>query len=116
MNHLNQFLLVGFLVSVLGWSLQSGAEEKTCTVKGMHCQGCTEMVTGKVCGEGEVYSTCDVKVTDVKKEIGQVHLVTKDASAKIDEKALTAIIEDAGYKLEKCSVVKGKAKTTGKKG
>ena len=77
------------------------AEEKTCTVKGMHCKGCAESVEGKVCDQ-EKYSTCDIKIKDEKKEIGSVHLVTKDKSAKIDEKALGTQIEDAGYKLDKC--------------
>lgn len=77
------------------------AEEKTCTVKGMHCKGCAESVEGKVCDKDK-YATCDIKIKDEKKEIGLVHLITKDTAAKIDEKALGAQIEDAGYKLDKC--------------
>ena len=37
------------------------AEVKTCTVKGMHCQGCAEGVEGKVCDESK-YSTCTVTI------------------------------------------------------
>jgi hypothetical protein len=77
------------------------AEEKTCMVKGMHCKGCAESVEGKVC-DTEKYSTCDIKIKDEKKEIGSVHLVTKDKAAKIDEKVLGTQIEDAGYKLDNC--------------
>lgn len=77
------------------------AEDKTCTVKGMHCKGCAESVDGKVCDK-EKYSTCDISIKDEKKEIGAVHLITKDKDAKIDEKLLSKQIEDAGYKLEKC--------------
>jgi hypothetical protein len=77
------------------------AEEKICTVKGMHCKGCAESVEGKVCDK-EKFSTCDIKITDEKKEIGSVHLVTKDKASKIDEKVLGTQIEDAGYKLDNC--------------
>ncbi len=78
------------------------AAETTCTVKGMHCTGCKEMVEGKLCDETK-YSTCEVKVTDANKKLGSIHLVTKDASAKIDEKAVGAIISDSGYTMEKCA-------------
>lgn len=85
------------------------AEEKTCTVKGMHCKGCAESVEGKVC-DNEKYSTCAITIKDEKKEIGSVHLVTKDSAAKIDEKALSTQIEDAGYKLDKCKAAPGPKK------
>jgi cation transport ATPase len=88
--------------AVLLAGTQAFAVETTCEVKGMHCTGCTEMVEGKVCDEAK-YSTCEVKVTDEKKKLGAIHLVTKDASAKVDEKELGKIVTDAGYKLEKCS-------------
>lgn len=83
------------------------AEEKTCAVKGMHCEACTEMVTGKVCGEGQ-YSQCEVKILDAKKELGQVHLITKDEKSKVDEAKVSAAVKDAGYTMEKCQAGKGK--------
>lgn len=76
------------------------AEDKTCAVKGMHCEDCVSAVQNKVCND--TYSTCDVK-------IGKVHLVTKDAAAKVDEKAVSAEIKDAGYTMKKCTNGKAKA-------
>lgn len=89
-----------FVIISLGYS--AFAEETSCTVKGMHCEGCVEMVQGKVCDEAK-YSICEVKVTDEKKKVGMIRLVTKDQSTKVDEKALGTIVEDSGYKLEKCA-------------
>ncbi len=97
------------LVGIVAMVLVSGvtwAEDKTCAVEGMHCKGCTEMVSGKVCGEEGTYSKCEVKVTDAKKKLGFVRLATKDAKAKIDEKALGTTIADAGYKMKECKVSK----------
>lgn len=105
---------------VLAFSLFNGfsafAEDKTCVVKGMHCEGCTEMVQGKVCEEGK-YSTCEIKITDEAKELGQIHVVTKDEKAKVDEKAIKAAVIDAGYKMQSCAATKSKApaKATPKK-
>jgi cation transport ATPase len=98
------------LASLLVVSSFAFAEEKTCAVKGMHCAACTEMVQGKVCDAAK-YSICDVKLVNEKAELGQIHLVTKDKAAKIDEKSVDAAVTDAGYKLNKCSTVKATAKT-----
>ncbi len=94
------------LVSLLLAGFGAFAEEKTCVVKGMHCQGCQEMVEGKVCDESK-YSTCTVKVTDMKKQTGEIHLVTKDEKAKVDEKALSAMVKDTGYEMKSCKTKKG---------
>ena len=101
------------LASVLGGMVISAvhAEDKTCAVKGMHCDACVEMVQGKVCDQNK-YSTCDVKVLSEKKNMGQIHLITKDEKAKIDETAVGTAIKDAGYNLDKCKMdkVKGSGK------
>jgi cation transport ATPase len=91
---------MAMLVLVSSLAFVAHADEKTCAVKGMHCEACAEMVQGKVCEEGK-YSTCDVKV-------GQIHLITKDATAKIDESAVGAAVKESGYSLQKCKL--GKAK------
>jgi cation transport ATPase len=105
---------VSFMFGALSAPLAQ-AEEKTCAVKGMHCEACTESVQAKVCEEGK-YSQCEVKITDGKKEMGQIHMVTKDAAAKIDEKALGAQVKDAGYDLQKCKASAGKADAKKAKG
>lgn len=78
-----------------------GAEEKTCTVKGMHCEDCVSSVKEKVCA-GDLYAECEVKVTDKAKKVGEIHVKTKDAKAKIDEKKLAAVVSETAYSLEKC--------------
>lgn len=95
-------LRVILLAMVGGLAFSVHAEEKTCAVKGMHCAACVEMVQGKVCEEGK-YAKCEVKITNQKKETGQIHMVTKDANAVIDEKNVGAAVKDAGYTLEKCT-------------
>jgi copper chaperone CopZ len=101
-----------FALSILSLSFATArAEDKTCQVKGMHCESCMQTVTEKVCNESK-YSTCKVSLIDEKKELGQVHLITKDAQAKIDEKAIGEAIKDSGYSMEKCVQGKAKAKST----
>lgn len=84
--------------------LQAFAEDKTCAVTGMHCQGCTEMVEGKVCDESK-YSTCTVKITDAKKKAGEIHFVTKEG-VKVDEKAVGELVKDSGYEMKSCKAKK----------
>ena len=93
-------VLISFLLG--GYAF---AEDKTCKVKGMHCENCVEAVQNKVC-EKDKYATCDVKQ-------GEIHLVTKEDKEKIDEKTVGAAVKDAGYTLQKCKM--GKAKGEAKK-
>jgi hypothetical protein len=95
------------LASALGGMVISTAhaEDKTCAVKGMHCDACVELVTSKVCDQTK-YSTCEVKILSEKKTLGQIHLVTKDKAAKIDENAVGSAIKDSGYNLDKCKMNK----------
>ncbi len=78
-----------------------GATETTCTVKGMHCSGCREMVEGKLCDENK-FSTCEVTIKDAKKQIGVLRLVAKGEGATVNEKEVGAVITDSGYTLDKC--------------
>jgi hypothetical protein len=100
------------ILSVLTAAAQ--AEEKNCTVKGMHCEACTEMVSDKVCNDS--YEVCQVTMKDdvppkgkatreKKGKVGNIHLKTKDAAVKIDEKAIAKAIADTSYKVEKCTPV-----------
>ena len=77
------------------------ADEKTCTVKGMHCDACTDMVKEKVCND--TYEVCDVTL---KNKVGKIHLKTKDAATKVDAKTLTTAMADTTYKVDKCTVTK----------
>lgn len=101
------------LMSLFLMGFGAYAEDTTCSVKGMHCKGCQEMVEGKVCDETK-YSTCAVKIADAKKEIGEIHFVTKDEKAKVDQKALATVIKDSGYELKSCKA-KAPEKSSAKK-
>ena len=79
------------------------AEEKNCSVKGMHCEACISMVKDKVCNDS--YEVCDVTL---KGKSGMVHLKTKDAAGKIDAKELSKVMADTTYSVDKCTPVKGK--------
>ena len=104
---MKSIIICASLIFSVSTSTSAFASETTCIVKGMHCTACKEMVEGKLCDEAK-FSTCDVKITDAKQELATIHLVTKDAAAKIDEKMVGAVIEDSGYKLEKCTAKDGK--------
>jgi hypothetical protein len=84
------------------------AEEKTCALKGMDCQGCVDTVKEKVCNDS--YAVCDVKIKNPAKKMGELHVSTKDPAAKIDEQAIGKIVSDITYTLEKCSAVTPKTK------
>lgn len=84
------------------------AETGTFTVEGMHCSGCRKTIEAKVCGDANIKATaekCEVKLTDEKKQIGEIMIVTK-AENKIDvetvKKQLTAAGDD--YKLAKVDI------------
>lgn len=95
---------------VVGLSLISSlalAETATITVEGMHCSGCKESVKAKVCGSDAVKAnaeSCDVKLTDEEKQIGEITIVTKPEK-KVDMAAVEAGVKAAGeYKVGKVEV------------
>ena len=96
--------LFATIVIALALPLFAQAEEKNCTVKGMHCDACTDQVKEKVCNEK--FEVCDLTL---KNKVGTLHLKTKDAAGKIDAKALTQAMADTTYKVEKCTELKGKS-------
>jgi hypothetical protein len=77
----------------------------TITVEGMHCSGCKEMVKAKVCGNEEIAknaASCDVQLTNEKKQIGQVTIVSK-AETAVDVELVKKQVAAAGteYKVTK---------------
>lgn len=85
------------LLSVAASSAWS--EEKNCTVKGMHCEACVEMVKDRLC-ENQDYAVCDVKIKEGSKpKVGLLHIVTKDSKAKVDVKALQTAMTDTNYSV-----------------
>lgn len=95
-------MLKMIIVTTIFFATNVFAEEKSCTVKGMHCSACVEMVKEKVC-DGKDFAVCDVTL---KKKVGTIHIKTKDADAKVDEKDIGTAIADTTYKLDKCTVTK----------
>lgn len=75
------------------------ADEKNCTVKGMHCEACVEMVKDRVC-ENKDYEICEVKIKEGSKpKMGLLHIKTKDMKVKIDEKAINTAMADTKYSV-----------------
>lgn len=88
--------------ALMGFSGIAFAEEKTCTVKGMHCEACQDMVKDRVC-EGKGYEVCDIKLPDKAKnkenKMGALHIKTKDKKEKIDVAAMNKALEDTRYSV-----------------
>ena len=90
------------------------AETAKIGVEGMHCSGCKEVITKKVC-ENEAIAknseSCTVKLTDEKKQMGEITIVSKgDAKVDVEEvkKQLAASGED--YKVATVDVRSNKFK------
>jgi|GEM_PF-5233109 len=75
------------------------AETKVVKLGKVHCQDCVATLKEKVC-TGTDYQTCEVKLINKKKEIGELKLVTK-GDAKIDMTKVSKIVEDEGYTIKK---------------
>ena len=88
------------LAAIAGLVLGSStyAETKVLTVEKMHCPDCVASVKAKLCTKG-AYKTCEVKILDEAKELGQVKLVT-NGKEKIDMVKVEKIIGDEGYILK----------------
>ena len=79
------------------------AETVTLTIEGMHCKGCKESITEKVCDNAVAktkYESCTVEVVDKKTRKGQLVIVTKK-DVKVDIPAIKSGIDDVGsdYKV-----------------
>ena len=81
------------------------AETTTMTIEGMHCSGCKNMISEKVCKNEKLKAdieSCEVSITNLKKQTGKVVIVTKkDKKIDTDEvkKSITAAGEE--YKVSK---------------
>lgn len=75
------------------------AETKVMKLGKVHCQDCVATLKEKIC-TGSDYQTCEVKLINKKKELGELKLVTK-GDAKIDMAKVTKIVEDEGYTIKK---------------
>ncbi len=92
-------LAVGLMVSIASPSAM--AESKTCVLDKTHCSGCVDMVTDRLCDESQ-FSTCKVRVVDVKKEIGELKIETKDKNGKVVLADLNKKLAGTDYKVVSC--------------
>lgn len=92
-------MMKSLLVLAFGFSIATvaNAESQKFRVDGMHCNDCVASVKQKVCAMGD-FASCNARIVDPKKEIGEVSITTKGAD-KIDVAKLDKVIGDAGYKL-----------------
>lgn len=84
------------------------AETAKISIEGMHCSGCKEMITKKVCENDVVAKTsasCEVKVTDAAKQTGEITIVTKgDAKVDVDLVKRQLAETGEGYKVANVDV------------
>lgn len=78
------------------------AETATYKVGKMHCGSCAQMIEEKV-GKMEGVTNCKVKLTNAKKQTGEMVVTTAEGTA-IDLEKLKAAVADAGdYTITKVS-------------
>lgn len=87
-------------ITLLGslFALTAAAEILTFKVQNMHCEACEMAVKKNVCTPG-TYATCDAKVVDQVKEIGELRIETK-AGQKTKPKDIIDALDKIGYKAE----------------
>ncbi|MBC7420559.1 MAG: hypothetical protein H7328_07510 [Bdellovibrio sp.] len=93
------------LIALTIFSSAAFAETTTFTVEGMHCSGCKHMISEKVCKNEKLTAdieSCNVSITNMKKQTGKVVLVSKK-DKKIDLAEAKKSISAAGeeYKVTK---------------
>ena len=82
-------------------ALATAAKTDTTTdliVEGVHCAGCTKMISKKVCGDeklAETFESCGVTVVDAKKKIGKLSLRLKEGKT-LDTAAIATAVKAAG--------------------
>ena len=92
----NNFLSFIVVCVTLIASISALAED--ITVEGMHCSACKKMITKSVCEDKDLkaqFESCSVKLTDEKKQIGQISVKTKN-NMPVDYKAIEAAVKNAG--------------------
>ena len=78
------------------------AETATYKIERMHCGGCAKMIQDSVCKMDGV-TTCKAKLTNAKKQTGELTITTADGTAIDFEKLKTLMGEAGDYTLTKTS-------------
>lgn len=94
-----------FILISIFFSLVAQAETAKITVDGMHCKDCEKMIQRQVCEDVTMkddFESCTARVTDKKKQIGEVVVVAKkDRQLKIAEIQKNISATGIMYKVKK---------------
>ena len=81
------------------------AETTTLTIEGMHCSGCKHEVAEKVCKNEKLkmdIESCEVSITNLKKQTGKVVLVSKkDKTVDVAEVKKAILTAGEEFKITK---------------
>lgn len=92
------FALISLTATMaLATAAKSGATTDL-MVEGVHCAGCTKMISQKVCADAKLsenFESCGVTVVDSKKQIGKISLRLKEGKT-LDTAALSTAVKAAG--------------------
>ena len=94
------------IIATFTFSTAFAESTTTLTVEGMHCSGCKDMVKAKVCGNEEIAknaASCDVKLVDEKKQLGEVTIVSKPETS-VDVELVKKQVTSAGEKYRVAKV------------
>lgn len=88
------------LATTLSIATAASSESTDLLVEGVHCAGCTKMISKKVCADpklSESFESCGVTLVDSEKQIGKISLRLKDGKT-LDTVALDEAVKSAGDK------------------
>jgi copper chaperone CopZ len=88
------------LISSLILSSLAFADTATYEVKGMHCGGCKAEVEGLVC-KMEGVKSCKAELTDKKKQMGKITIITEDGKPVDSTKVEEMIASSGDFKVVK---------------
>lgn len=100
-------LIFSLITLTATFALATSAPKDSTTdlmVEGVHCAGCTKMISKAVCADSklaESFESCGVTVVDSKKQIGKISLRLKEGKT-LDTAAIGAAVKTVGdtYKLQ----------------
>ena len=97
---LRKLMILTLLLLVGSFSQAKPGETKAqvFAVKGMHCEACVSSIRKKICTEG-TYASCDVALTDEKKQLGEIRITPKDGQP-VDVTKMRSQVSDMGYELK----------------
>lgn len=86
------------IASLIALSPLAKAETETLNVKGMHCGGCAKAIEDTVC-KIEGLKSCSVKLTNAKKQEGQILIEKADGQPVNKDEVIKALQQAGDYTL-----------------